>query len=221
MTRWRAAGLLTWAITFWWLWLSGSWVRFVGPRTAWIVPFGTIVLTAVAVGAWVARAEGPGKANLRGMVTLLTFVAPVLLLVLVPEPRLGAIAAANRTGGLTAGGMLPAPGGDGELSLRDIDYASTSADSAALLGVVEGREVELEGFVTHPDFAGAYALTRFSMWCCAADALPASVEVLDEADFTDDTWLRVKGVIRRSGNRYAIEPTSTTRIDEPRDPYEP
>ncbi len=45
----RGLALLAWAGFFDWLWLSGRAGDYVGPRTAWVVPFGGIVLTITAL----------------------------------------------------------------------------------------------------------------------------------------------------------------------------
>lgn len=214
----RVFALGLWAALFWWLWLSGASVRFVGPRTWWIVPFGAIGLTVTTLGAAVSKSDDRPGTPVAALAALALLV-PVLLLVLVPSPRLGATAAAKRAGGLTAGGLIPPPGGDGELSIRDIEYATSDSDYAATLGVVEGAEVGLIGFVTHPDRADDYALTRFEMWCCAADAIPSSVVVIDSTDYPDDTWFRVKGVLVPAGSGFAVEAKNVERVPEPSNPY--
>ena len=45
----RGTALLAWAAFFDWLWLSGRSGDYVGPRTAWVVPFGGIVLTVATL----------------------------------------------------------------------------------------------------------------------------------------------------------------------------
>ena len=210
--------LAAWSAFFWWLWVTGEMVTFIGPRTSWVVPFGAVVTTAAVVGAgW--RGHDEDEPTLRDVGAAVVTILPILLLVLVPAPRLGASTAANRSGGLAGGGLVPPPGGDREVTIRDIEYASDNLDYAATLGVTEGRRVELVGFVTHPKWADPYAVTRFEMWCCAADAIPASVGVKDAADHPDDTWLKVEGVLVREGSRFLIDATRVRRVPVPEDPY--
>lgn len=213
----RLFALGLWTLLFWWLWLSGESVRFVGPRTWWVVPLGAVGLAVTTIGTAFSRTSDE-VARPAGAIAALALLGPVLMLVLVPSPRLGAAAAANATAGGGAGGLIP-PAGDGELSIRDIEYASTDLDYAAALGVAEGGEVDLIGFATHPEGSDGYSLTRFEMWCCAADAVPSSVVILDGRDYPDDTWLRVKGVLVWQGSRFVVDANSIVEVSEPTNPY--
>ena len=40
----RALALVAWASVFAWLWITGESVRYLGPRTQWVVPVGAIWL---------------------------------------------------------------------------------------------------------------------------------------------------------------------------------
>ena len=96
---------------------------------------------------------------------------------------------------------------------------------SAVLGICDYFSIVLARFVTHhKDLSGAqFALTRFSIFCCAADVIPYSVPVdtsrLGGLDFPDDTWLAVKGELARAGGEYVLLARRVKKVPEPRDPY--
>ena len=59
---------MAWGALFAWLWLSGESVRYLGPRTQWVVPVGALGLTLAAAGYLRAtRADAVGAhASARG-----------------------------------------------------------------------------------------------------------------------------------------------------------
>jgi uncharacterized repeat protein (TIGR03943 family) len=146
--------------------------------------------------------------------------------ILIPAPSFGARAAAARSAGsvLAADALVPsAPNGDDPIGFVDIHYASASERYAASLGLVDGTPVKLTGFVTHgpgtPD--GGFTLTRFAVFCCAADAIPYSVpvEAGHGAIYEDDTWLRVTGRLYDVDGRFVLRPQMIEPVGEPQDPY--
>jgi uncharacterized repeat protein (TIGR03943 family) len=104
----RAVALLAWAAFFDWLWLSGEWTRYVGPRTSWVVPFGAIALTVAAVG-YLATVRSPTSARLgvRELAALAVLVAPILLVSVVPSPSLGSYAVERKEDTQTARETAP------------------------------------------------------------------------------------------------------------------
>lgn len=127
-------------------------------------------------------------------------VLPLLALVLVDPPALGADAARRDTASATpapaAGhrfGELPAPR-DGAVNLSTGDFLARAYhdEDESLAGV----RVRLTGFVVHDhEVPDGYLLTRFAMVCCAGDALPLQITVrgLDGPPPPEDTWLEVVG----------------------------
>jgi uncharacterized membrane protein YcgQ (UPF0703/DUF1980 family) len=69
--------------------------------------------------------------------------------------------------------------------------------------------------------SGALALTRFSIFCCAADAVPFTVPVKtpDGLTFPRDTWLHVKGAVYREGDAWVVEADKVREVDEPANSY--
>ena len=110
------------------------------------------------------------------------------------------------------------------ISFAEIHYANQSADYAAQAGIVEGTPVRLVGFVTHDPNApeGGFALTRFYVSCCAADALPFSVRIRPPADVVDpqeNDWLEVSGRMARDENGLYLDGEEAAEVPEPAVPY--
>lgn len=220
----RGGVLAAWAAFFGWLWWSGEVTRYLGPRTYWVVVFGSITLGLAAVGhLWGLRGRpfSPTRTDLIGAAVLLL---PLLAVIAIPNAQLGAQAASRKAsaGGFAAASLLPVPEPGGEISFREIDYASESEEYAASAGVVAGMEVDLAGFVTHPDGGpGTFSLTRFYVSCCAADAIPYSVpiSVNSFADRADDTWVRVRGTLVDTRQGFLVEADEIEPVEPPQDPY--
>lgn len=217
----RAAVMFAWAAFFVYLWVSGDQVRYIGPRTRWVVPFGAITLTAASLAHLPFLRGGAGARLKRSdVVALLVTILPIALVVMVPAPELGSLAAARKggtTGLASAVAFAPPSAGGREVSFIDVHYAGLSAEYAANASIEEGRPLELTGFVTHD--GGTLRLTRFYISCCAADAIPYSVTLQANADFPDDTWLRVAGELVRTSDGFALQVTELEEVEPPEDPY--
>jgi uncharacterized repeat protein (TIGR03943 family) len=212
-----------WATFFWWLWLTDEVTRYLGPRTYWVVVFGAISLTIVALAhaPSAVRSETPGRAEVVAAVALLI---PIAVVVMVPRPELGSLAASRKATGAAPAGVVYVPESSGEVSFREIDLASRSADYAATLGVSEGIEVELQGFVSggEEEPIGAFKLARFYVSCCAADAIPYEVIVdpgSSSATYERDEWLSIDGFLEQRGDDFVVVAESVRSVEEPSDPY--
>ncbi|HEY7874603.1 MAG TPA: TIGR03943 family protein [Actinomycetota bacterium] len=225
----RAVVLVVWSAFVLWLLVSREVYRYIGLRTYWVVVFGAVTLVVVTI-AQVATVRTPQRADRltwREAIGFAALLCPVLFVLMIPAPSLGARAASARSAGggvLASDALVPsAPDGDGELTFVDIHYASSSETYAAELGLTEGSPITLTGFVTHGDGTpeGGFTLTRFSISCCAADAVPYSVpiEASQRANYGDDTWLRVSGTLHLAGDRYVLRPRMIEPVPEPQDPY--
>lgn len=227
----RTVVLGAWGAFFAWLWLSEQGVRFVGPRTYWVIPFGAVLLLSATLGhlILVRQTTGTGQAlSTREIGAIVLTIAPMIVLLLVPRAQLGSLAASRKISyqGLAAAGsfaQLEKP--SGKIGLREISYANQYSNYGANWGISEGTEVELTGFVTHPDdiSEGSFALTRFYINCCAADVVPYFVEVRaigDSPDVADDVWMEISGVLERNANGLLIVVTdSSATIGVPDQPY--
>lgn len=122
-------------------------------------------------------------------------ILPVLGLLLVAPPPLGAYSAGQAGTVLTAenqtSGYPPLPAGD-PVKISLFDYASRAVfDNGASLA---DRELSLTGFITAgPD--GRPMLARIVLSCCAADGRPIKVGLTGDAPSTvaPDTWVQVTG----------------------------
>lgn len=222
----RAVVLVTWTSFVAWLLFTREVYRYIGVRTYWVVVFGAVTL-AVATFAQIVTlrtAREPRSLTFREGAGLAALLLPILAVVMIPAPSLGARAASARSAGgvLSSDALIPtAPDGDGEITFVDIHYASASDEYAAALGLADGYPIELTGFVTHGEGtpSDGFTLTRFLVSCCAADAIPYSVPVEGGASYPDDTWLRVAGTLHEAGGRYVLQAQDVTEVSEPQDPY--
>lgn len=212
----RGVVLIAWGAFFVWLLVSGEVLRYIGPRTQWVVVFGAITLTIASLGFWSSRHE-EGSSVLGVAVMLL----PIVAVLVVPKPSLGSLAASRKISGGPVVNLQPQPLEPGdEVSFPEIEYASESEEYATTNGITEGFEVELTGFVTHPDSGGGdFALTRFAIFCCAADVVPHSVQVDADRDYPNDTWLRVEGFLEERDGTFVVVADSIEEVPEPGDPY--
>lgn len=156
---------------------------------------------------------------------------PLVIVVWVAPLPLGAYAVADsatRVPGGAAGAFLPLDEAvDGVVELTLSDFVRRSYfDTAATLAV---GDLRLVGFVvSDPDIADGFRLTRFTLACCAADAFPIQVTVIEAGvELADDTWVAVTGRWVDPGDDLAgvergatIEADAVELIEVPTNPYE-
>jgi uncharacterized repeat protein (TIGR03943 family) len=225
----RTLLLLTWSAFLFWLWLTGETVRYLGPRTQWLVPFGAVALGLAALAY--ARAPASAERARLGTADVIGFTAlalPMIAGLLLAHTQLGALAASKK---LTARGIDPtalaelasrnSAGGD----FAKVQVASHNPKFAAQSGIKPGRDLQLEGFVMrgpkgprHP-----FDLARFYIYCCVADAVPIDVTI-EPADphaaaYKRDDWLSVSGELVRRDGELRLRATRIRRIQAPKHPY--
>jgi uncharacterized repeat protein (TIGR03943 family) len=220
----RATIFLAWAIFFGFLWFSGEVTRYLGPRTQWVVAFGTIVLTIASVAHFpFLRKERESQLSIGQALGYLLTVLPIAVVLMAPDADLGAQAASRKLVGSELGQAQVTAQVDrsGPLSFVDIFLGSRSPEYASAAGVEEGESIKLIGFVTDGDSPDAFRLTRFYISCCAADAIPYWAEIRSGSDvaYGDDTWLQVEGVIGRGPDGYFVDATDIEEVEEPDPPY--
>ena len=227
----RTLVLVTWSIFLLWLWLTGETVRYLGPRTEWLVPFGGFAL-ALAAFAYGRAPRDPDEPPVRltvpetlGFAALLLPIAARLLLA---NTQLGALAASKK---LTARGIDPtalaelAFHNSAQLDFVQVEAAEHNAEFASESGIEPGREVRRAGFVWHPAKTdrGRFELARFYITCCVADSVPIGVMV-QPADphpppYSRDDWLDVSGELVRSGDVLLLRATRIEPVKAPDHPY--
>jgi uncharacterized repeat protein (TIGR03943 family) len=222
----KATIVVAWACFFAWLLVSGEVYKYIGPRTRWVVWFGAFLLAAAAVGQLSNLKDDRAPTRPSGLqaARLAVLLIPLALLLLVPKPNLGSLAASRKdTGALGAAGSLAPPVlKDGQpVSFAEISYASTSDEYSASIGISDGYRVELTGFVSDTS-QQSFSLTRFEMFCCAADVVPYSVTVdpaATTARYEQDAWLSVRGALVDVRGEWIVRATAIKEVSEPADPY--
>ena len=159
---------------------------------------------------------------------------PALVLLLVAPPALGSYAASRQAGSVVQvgddpGGVfppLPEPvGGAVPLPVSEFVTRALYDEERSL----SGERVRLLGFAA-PGRDGGYLLTRFNLFCCAADGQAYQVEVHgDRVPRRADQWLVVEGRWRPGTVYDGIAPSgvlpvlvadSVTEVRPPADRYE-
>jgi uncharacterized repeat protein (TIGR03943 family) len=223
----RVAGsfvLASWALLFWFLWLSGRVSLYLSGRTSWVVPVGAALMTIAAAGRLASsRQRMPIPLRRKEALIMTLMVVPVVVILALPPSTLGTFSAQNKAtssrGAWTRFGTFSE---DSPLSFQLIAAALTTAEGRAILTARAGEEVTLVGFATFDDPGDAsFQLTRFVFSCCVADALPAWVRVVDvvPGEVGMDDWVEVRGKIYPVGPEIMVDATSVRRIDQPDDPY--
>ena len=224
----RAVGLVAWAAFFDYLWLSGRSVDYVGPRTTWVVAFGAIALSAASVlylSGLFTRQQSSAPTG-RELGRLLVILAPIMLAFAAPSATLGAQAVEQKRAADGATSLARLEGYDGSIRLYDLAAASYSPDFAAERGVAEGLQVSVDGFVSKVSGSGAIELSRFLASCCAADAMPYSVDVILPSGaprLEKNQWLQVSGQVaeEQRGKRtyFNLVADKVEPIERPVDAY--
>jgi uncharacterized repeat protein (TIGR03943 family) len=217
----RGLALAAWGGFFVYLLASGRATTYIGPKTAWVVTVGALLLPLLAL-AYLAGARGHARTpSNRELGSLGLLVAPIILAIMVPAPSLGALAVANKRGhnGPPQGAPV-----DGRIRLYEIAWAGESARYAANNEIKPGQAVDFVGFVSKPSSRGGpLELSRFFVTCCAADAVAYSIKVKPPAGapgFGDDTWVRVRGKLAgRPGTDLTVAATAIDEVDQPANPY--
>jgi putative membrane protein len=226
----RTLLLVIWSGFLLWLWATGETVRYLGPRTEWLVPFGGITLGLAAL-AYARSSAGDEPSEPLSRAELAGFVALVLPLVaglLLANTQLGALAASKK---LTARGIDPsalaelASRNASQLSFAQLKVAEHNQRFAAENNIQPGRDVRLVGFVADRPKGrrGTFQLARFYITCCVADSVPIGVSI-DPDDprapsYERDDWLDVSGELVRKGRSLRLRATRIARVKAPHDPY--
>lgn len=230
--------------------LNGDYLRYVKPaQQPWIITGGAVMvlLGAVAIvrDVLASRAEraadaseshggglteGPDHDHSHSTRPAWLLLLPVLAVFLVAPPALGADSvirtearAPSTAAAANAAAFPPLPTGE-VVPLAVNEFVSRAGWDSA--GTLNGRTVELTGFVVHAE--GRTLLARLVISCCAADAFPVTVHLKgpEAATFASDAWIRVRGQVvpgtATKNNSYTPDftPDSVTAVPAPKDPYE-
>jgi uncharacterized repeat protein (TIGR03943 family) len=208
--------------------LQGTFRRYVKPGMGpWIAVAGILLaLLGIAVLWRHRRGEDDHSAHGHGgeQVAWL-LLAPVLVLLLVaPQPlgsfsldRTGSVASIKSGGGVYT--ALDPETGPHQLSLLEFDQRAFEGTSGASFN---GATVQLVGFVG-PATNSGFIVARYSIACCAADALAATADVVGWTGPAParDSWVQVVGTFE-PGNEVnpRLIAASVAIVPTPDDPYE-
>jgi uncharacterized repeat protein (TIGR03943 family) len=150
-------------------------------------------------------------------------LAPIAALLLVAPPTLGSYgvdrgATVDVRPGAAVFEALRAGRDPVPMSLLEFAQRSFDHDGASFAGAT----VALTGFVAGSE-QGVFRLARYQIACCAADAAPVVVRVVDgtRSTPTTDRWVTVTGSFRAArGELPELAATSVVEITPPQDPYE-
>jgi uncharacterized protein len=166
------------------------------------------------------------EAHLGTMAAWLLMV-PILVLLVVPPGALSA-SAASRTSSRFADvefaeslSYAPLVSPDGkpiELAIVDFDLRAISDGGQNMIGV----PITLVGFVTTNTQTDDVLIARYSMMCCAADAIIsfAALRGPDVVPWPIDTWVRATGYYDPEGAFPTLSVETITVIEPPESPYE-
>jgi uncharacterized membrane protein YcgQ (UPF0703/DUF1980 family) len=108
------------------------------------------------------------------------------------------------------------------ITLMEIVGGNVDEDTRTLVGAREGRSAGIDGVVTKVAH-GRIDVTRFQIYCCAADAIPFTVTVRGPRlakQFKLNQWVAVTGRLHDSGGHiYEVEASKVRRAQRPADPY--
>lgn len=243
-TRWLGLGLATViAVVTLGLGVTGRLTLYISPDAVWFACAAAVLMLAAAVWSCTlplgaegdhdhtAAASGSDAgAHRRRMLQTVGVAsggvvasAVVLAALLLPPASLSAQLAVSRAGEAP---VLFAGADDVTLGVADTtsfgvgDWASAFATSSRPESY-DGASVTLTGFVT-PGKGGTSGLTRMTITHCVIDAQPATVPLGGvDGKYQTGQWIEVTGTVRADADgTLRIEPTSVTKVAEPKDPYE-
>jgi uncharacterized repeat protein (TIGR03943 family) len=216
-SRLRIAVAAAWAGFFYILWFTGTTDRYLGARTQWLVPFGAVTLTVLV--ALAARSWRSGPALRAGEATgLLALVIPLVLVLLVPHAELGAYAASRKSGSFFPAVKPAPPATPRDVTLLDVRIAEGDPLFATVAHIHRGTRVGLLGLVSGSS-PGHFALTRFYITCCIADAQPVTLAVDWRRPVVKNQWVFVTGKLQRPGKHYTLAADRVVARHSPSDPY--
>jgi uncharacterized repeat protein (TIGR03943 family) len=208
--------------------LQGTFRRYVRPGMGpWIAVAGILLALLGITVLWRhRRGDDDHSAHQHGgeQVAWL-LLAPVLVLLLVaPQPlgafsldRTGSVASIKSGGGVFA--ALDPSTGPHEMTLLEFDQRAFEGTNGASFN---GSAVQLVGFVG-PKSNHGFLVARYSIACCAADALAATADVIGWTGPAPvrDAWVQIVGTFEPGDEvNPRLVAASVTVVPTPDDPYE-
>jgi uncharacterized repeat protein (TIGR03943 family) len=203
-------------------------LRFVRPSARpWAITAGVAIL---ALASWSLarttheRAAVDPHGHTGATRTAWLILAPVIAILVVAPPALGAYSAARQPATVAKPpdvAFPPLPAGN-PTSIKLIDFAVRALwDDGRTLN---GRNMALTGFVLR-DRSGGFLLSRLVITCCAADARPVDIAIdSNSAVPAQGTWVTVRGTYAGlapgDDTLPALKAASIAVISQPANPYD-
>ncbi len=242
LRRWQGVVLVVAAlVSTVWLAFTNQLILYIHPRyvvfTVIMAALGLVLVVASFVSKPDHDHEEPPsrwRAALSIAATVLTLAVAVGLVVVPPATLTSATAnqrVINSTGvGATTQNVSSAASAPSSTFAKFtvLDWSSLLRQTSDA-SFYRDKAVDVTGFITadKSDPDNLFYVSRFVITCCAVDAQPIGVPVYLpnwKSSFSTDQWVRVKGGFdtnpsRTSHESVALLPTTTTRVDQPSDPY--
>ncbi|MEP6666628.1 MAG: TIGR03943 family protein [Nocardioidaceae bacterium] len=200
---------------------------YLGPRTAWVVPVGVVVILGVtALGIFVtARTHEPGVLRRGEALTAVLLLVPVVLVMTSPRTTLGTFSASRKTQ-FSGPGLWTYFGTFNDTSPTTLQFVTAAKywpQATELLAKRAGSPVDFVGFVQRDASTPAdeFLLTRFVVTCCVADAAVVNVRVVNVPPglVSNDEWVELTGQIYPIGNEIIVTATSVNPVPTPEVAY--
>ncbi len=169
--------------------------------------------------------------------SLIPFILTLLVAFLIPNTSLDASVAANK--GLnfrlaadteSALANIPRPlaktlAAAPVIQVTDINFTEVMFEVTSFPNEYAGKEIEFTGFVLKDaSMAPAqFALARYVIICCSADASPYGLVCTAATAYPSDTWLTVRGTIQvekqAKKNMAVVNVTTAKPVPKPARPY--
>jgi putative membrane protein len=211
---------IIWLNAYYWLLEGGRYQAFVQPRLWPLLILAMLLLlayTAAFISHFSVKLKIPSESDAWLKAAIL--ILPVLFLWTIYGQSLGSDAFAKRE--LSTGQPVSMK----DAYARDLPLRAFSGNAPTLLDLIldaekfDGKRVAVEGMVYRATKADkdSFKLFRFAVACCAADALPFSIQVktATQKDLQNDTWVRVEGVFSTETTHGKQEPGIEAAIVQP------
>lgn len=216
--------LTAWAAGLWFVFLAGRSNFFLSTRTDWVIPAGAVLVSAAAIGRlWTMRTPDTERISRREGVIMGLFLLPVVLIVVLPQQSLSSFAVSRRPAFATGVAGPGTEAGSGSLTMLQVAGAQTTRRGLEELAAHAGEHVSYTGFVTRTPTTPAdeFALNRFVISCCVADAQSAYIRVVDAppGKFDVDEWVTVDGTVYPIGRTVILQADKIVSVPKPTQPY--
>jgi len=203
------------------LFITGQLTLYIHPR---YVLFTVSMITAAFIFLIISLRKYDNK-KLRYKLTDLIVVIMALVALILPASTLSYQTATNRLQTTKLSESTP------DISSYDsfsqdfthfdiVDWA-TLLSSQPPDNLVVGKNAKFYGFIFSDGDANKY-IARFKLSCCAVDATPLTVRLINN-DLTNTldigAWYEVEGKFIKENNQFLINLNTVKRIDEPEEPY--